>query len=658
MTQRLVALMSVVLLLSLAAFGLLMNAYQERVMDEVARTASEVGRATLNSFQQPVWVVERDGAAAGLPAGLPDFELQQAAGLEGTNVESHVILIERIDTDAAFFQSGNAFQFETTSGCDQADSAQACAALEALHGKLRARGERPSSIRRSGEDPAPGIAQIFLTSDAVHVTGDPNEGLTLRIPTLRTSKRADGSVTVDLQVGTHHGLHDAPPEPGSVVENVEHNADGTETHTRSWTTRSKSGTPVEVQVREMRRTTEAGEEARVDSFRTEWRTETATVPRTDRAPAADSDATGVMGPGELEAMRASAGSAVPGASDVMVAKRQDIELPIPLNDYQELFASMRNRSLMVFLGVFVVGTVLSAGLASRFTRPIRRLDAGIHRISAGDLDVEVPVEGKGEIARLGRAFNEMTARLRAGRERSREMVRQEKLSALGGLAAGVAHDVRNPLHSISLTLEHLRETCRPDEAGRSAQFDEAVDIIRGEVRRLDGLVTNFLRFARNERRPRQPVDLAALLQETAQLIHKEAEWRKVDVRADINVAAPSVLADGEAIRSSVLNLILNAFEAMPQGGTLRLGMGVEDRYVRVEVADDGRGIPEADRERVFDFAYTTRERGSGLGLAMVHQHIVEEHGGRIALESEVGQGTTVLLYLPIHGNQPAEDATA
>lgn len=336
-----------------------------------------------------------------------------------------------------------------------------------------------------------------------------------------------------------------------------------------------------------------------------------------------------------------------GEPGAVFARREDIKLPIPLRHYDELFDKIRSRSLFMFFGVFLVGMVLSTGLAAHFTRPIRKLDSAIHQLSEGDLDVSVPVEGRDEIGRLSRAFNEMAGKLRATRERGRELVRRDKLSALGRLAAGVAHDVRNPLHSIGLTLQHLDETSRPAEGERRVEFDRAVEIIRGEIRRLDRLIENFLRFAKSERRERLPVDLGELLRETARLVQKEAERRQVLLRLDLDEATPLVRADGEALRSAILNLVLNSFEAMPGGGVLTVKLSSEDGFVLLEVADTGQGIPEGDRERVFEFAYTTRDGGNGLGLAMVHHCVVEEHGGRVVLDSRPGEGTRVQLALPV-----------
>jgi len=338
------------------------------------------------------------------------------------------------------------------------------------------------------------------------------------------------------------------------------------------------------------------------------------------------------------------------AEPQMVAMQsKDIVLPIPTGDYGDLFDTFRKKSIILFCGVFAVGIALSTGLASRFTRPVRRLDSGIKRLAEGDLDVQVLVRGNDEVARLGLAFNDMTRRLRAGRERTREMTRREKQSALGRLAAGVAHDVRNPLHSINLTLQHLQEACRPEGEAQAEEFDRSTGIIREEIRRLNRLIENFLLFARTDRSEHSPVDLAELLQEMARLVRKEAEWRKVEVKVEAEEHVPPLTADVEAIRSSILNLVLNSFEAMPDGGELTLSLKMEEDSVILTIADTGVGIPEGDHERVFDFSYSTREGGSGLGLAMVHQYVVENHGGKVHLDSREGEGTTVRLAFPLQG---------
>jgi signal transduction histidine kinase len=338
------------------------------------------------------------------------------------------------------------------------------------------------------------------------------------------------------------------------------------------------------------------------------------------------------------------GPAAMDAFDLTV--REDLVFHVPTTKYQAIFDKIRERALFLFLGVFAVGTVLSAGLARRFLRPLHQLDVGFKRLSAGDVAVRVDARGRDEMGRLGLAFNEMTRRLRVARERATELMRKEKLSALGRLAAGVAHDVRNPLQSINLTIEHLHDAARPEAPDKQTEFDRSVGLIREEVKRLDRLVGTFLRFARSERGPRQPVSLSDLLRETAALVAKEAERRGIEIAIDA-APLPRIEASEEALKSSLLNLVLNSFEAMPRGGRIELrAASAGDRAV-VEVVDDGIGIPEDDLDRVFDFGFTTRENGHGLGLAMVHRVVVEEHGGRVDLKSTPGEGTRIRLELPL-----------
>ena len=346
---------------------------------------------------------------------------------------------------------------------------------------------------------------------------------------------------------------------------------------------------------------------------------------------------------------ASAGStwvADPDAAAVAPAGEDDIVLPISTAELQRLGAATSRTSLFLFLGVLVVGTGLSGALAHRFTRPVRRLDTAIHRLAEGDLSAQVETDGRDEVGRLGLAFNDMAAKLRASRERERELMRRERLAALGRLAAGVAHDVRNPLHSIGLTLQHIREACAPDSTDARREFDRSIEVIRAEIRRLDELVSDFLRFARSEQRSREATDLGELLVAVSQLVATEAERRRVAVTVDVAPGMAPLQADPGAVRSAVLNLVMNGFEAMPDGGELALSARDRGDRVAVEVRDTGVGIPLEEQENVFDFGYTTRDGGHGLGMAMVHHVVVEEHGGHVALESRPGDGTTVRLELP------------
>lgn len=548
MTVRLVALISVVLLLSLGAFGLMMSHYQQEFMDQLSRTASEVGQATLRTLD---WHEVRGNRALLASERIRLHQRMIDDTAEGTEKQRK---IKMVVTGAATIEEVRHIITTSTEDNRFTIREQVIYPADVFPSTLPDHDRRFEQclLAHAQIEPQPGSATpVIIDLEDVRAVPDPLHGLVMTIPKFTTTPAGDTELTA-----------------GATVEYF------------------------------------VGDDEAADA-------------------------------------------------DVFFARRDEVSFPVPLEAYQDLFKHARSRSLFLFLGVFLVGTVLSTGLAARFTRPIRKLDAGIRRLSEGDLDVRVDVKGKNEIGRLSRAFNEMAGKLRINRDRAQELVRREKLSALGRLAAGVAHDVRNPLHSIGLTLEHLDETARPSEKDRVAEFDRSLDVIRGEIRRLDRLVGNFLRFATSERQERAAVDLAELLRDTERLVVKEAERRKVHIELELDEAVPQISANVEAIRSSVLNLFLNSLEAMPGGGTLTVSLRKEAEEIVLDVADTGQGIPEEHREHVFDFGYTTRESGNGLGLAMVHHCIVEEHGGRVSLDSRRGEGTRVRLTLPLEPETPS-----
>jgi PAS domain S-box-containing protein len=217
-----------------------------------------------------------------------------------------------------------------------------------------------------------------------------------------------------------------------------------------------------------------------------------------------------------------------------------------------------------------------------------------------------------------------------------------KLAALGGLTSGVTHEVKNPLNAMMIHLEIVRSRLGPrsDEVGRS------LEVIGGEIRRLDRVVQGFLKFARPQELKLTAVDLNALLSSITSLL--DEEWRPAGLRADLMLSPglPAITGDEELLRQAFFNIIQNAGQAMPGGGTATIRTVLDESgIVSVRIADEGVGIPAADLDKVFKLYYTTRPDGNGIGLALVYR-IVQMHDGSIALTSEVGRGTTVTVSLP------------
>lgn len=229
--------------------------------------------------------------------------------------------------------------------------------------------------------------------------------------------------------------------------------------------------------------------------------------------------------------------------------------------------------------------------------------------------------------------------------------RSQRLASLGDLAAGVAHEVRNPLNAIGVGLQRLRREFAPGESGE--EYRRFLALMEGEVKRLDRIVSDFLGLARPVTLAPVRCDPGVLLREVAAFSAEEAARREVHV--DVNAAAdlPPIQADGDRLRQALLNLIRNAYEAMPRGGRLILAarpaaLPGGTAGVEVSVTDTGEGIPPERTPRIFDPYFTTRAGGTGLGLAIAHR-IIEAHGGRIAVESAVGRGSTFRLLLPAGG---------
>jgi signal transduction histidine kinase len=220
----------------------------------------------------------------------------------------------------------------------------------------------------------------------------------------------------------------------------------------------------------------------------------------------------------------------------------------------------------------------------------------------------------------------------------------QRLAALGRLTSGVAHEVKNPLNSMMIHVELIKE--RLDAPTQEVR--QSLEVIGGEIRRLDRVVQGFLGFMRPHELELKPIEVSALLHSVVVLI--EAEWQSQGVRFVLDLAQglPTIEGDEELLRQALLNLVQNACQAMPAGGVVTVSARVEDRTLCLRVADEGVGIAPEDVERMFALYYTTRPDGTGIGLSIVYR-IVQMHDGTIDVRSEIGRGTTMTVRLPYDG---------
>ena len=233
------------------------------------------------------------------------------------------------------------------------------------------------------------------------------------------------------------------------------------------------------------------------------------------------------------------------------------------------------------------------------------------------------------------------------KDAQQRILRTEKMAVLGTFASGLAHEVRNPLNSIGLQLSILERRIGRVEAGLGREMTVLVGIIHEEVHRLDRLVGDFLLFSRTDRLQYRPADLPAIADDVVQLLEPEAKDLGVTVRrAAIGEAVPLLQMDAEKMKQVVINLVRNAFEAMPDGGEVVIESGVVNGQARLVVRDTGPGLPEG--VDVFQLFVTTKPKGTGLGLSIVQQ-IVLQHGGEIVVQSDAGKGAAFTVCLPVPG---------
>ncbi len=230
---------------------------------------------------------------------------------------------------------------------------------------------------------------------------------------------------------------------------------------------------------------------------------------------------------------------------------------------------------------------------------------------------------------------------------TREMIESERQDSVVMLAAGVAHELGNPLNSMNIHLQLIeRQLAKLPKGAVSKKIRESADICEAEIRRLDGIIRNFLEAMRPQPPNLVEVDLLTLLDEVLALQRQELE--NLGIRVEIEVVQPPspVMADGSQLKQVFFNLIKNAMEAMERGGHLRIRARADDAWVYLSFGDDGVGIAQSDLPRIFQPYFSTKRGGHGLGM-MIVQRILRAHGGQIALESTPGQGTTVTLQFPL-----------
>lgn len=312
-----------------------------------------------------------------------------------------------------------------------------------------------------------------------------------------------------------------------------------------------------------------------------------------------------------------------------------------------------------FLWLFWILFTMLAGvfaivyLAFRFTKPIDQLVEGANQVAQGNLYVSLPEGSTDEMGLLAQTFNQMAERLRDTRELQKRLNEAEKSSLLGHFASTVAHEVRNSLNFLNLSIDQIRAKRWLADETPGRELRSSLANMKDEIMRLNRLVNDFLAVGRQTPPNIAPCDVREIIAQAVSLVEKQAKQQDIQIVSNLPSDLPSVQADAAQLKTCFLNILTNSVQAMPNGGSIQIeakqlpGSQGSER-LRLLFRDNGPGIPEKDRERIFAPYFSTKATGFGLGLAITRK-IIEDHGGRVFVSRKDNPGTEMVLELPLAG---------
>jgi two-component system, NtrC family, nitrogen regulation sensor histidine kinase NtrY len=294
-------------------------------------------------------------------------------------------------------------------------------------------------------------------------------------------------------------------------------------------------------------------------------------------------------------------------------------------------------------GGILLAIVFSLWIAARVSRPIEQLAHAAEEVAGGNWDARAPERGRDEIGMLARSFNHMTAQLATQRD---QLVKSERVAAWRELARRLAHELKNPLFPLQLTVENLTRARALPEAEFDEVFRESTATLSAEIANLKTIIGRFSDFSKMPKPELERVDARDVLERVRSLYEGVASREaKIDFEMKIASGPMPLMVDPELLHRALSNLVLNAMDAMPNGGKLTLGAQPAEDKIEIRVSDTGEGLTQEECERLFTPYYTTKTHGTGLGLAIV-QSVVADHGGAIAVEGRTGSGATFIITLP------------
>jgi nitrogen fixation/metabolism regulation signal transduction histidine kinase len=309
----------------------------------------------------------------------------------------------------------------------------------------------------------------------------------------------------------------------------------------------------------------------------------------------------------------------------------------------DLVSFIRKVGLAAGAGGILLGLVLGWWATARVTRPVKELADAARKVAAGDWSTRVAVASGDEIGQLGAGFNRMTEQLAEQRDR---LVQAERVAAWRELARRLAHELKNPLFPLQITIENLQRSQALPPAEFQEVFEESTGTLLAEVANLKNIIQRFSDFSKMPPPELHLADINEIAEDALRVFDAQFDQAHIRLVKELAPRLPKVGADPDQFGRAIRNLVLNAMDAMPGGGTLGIRTSVHDGYVRLEVSDSGQGFTAEECQRLFTPYYTTKQHGTGLGLAIV-QSVVSDHKGRIAVDGAPGAGATFRIDLPV-----------
>jgi len=317
-----------------------------------------------------------------------------------------------------------------------------------------------------------------------------------------------------------------------------------------------------------------------------------------------------------------------------------------LDDYKQISKKNHIKRVLSTLFAFSIGIIISLLIAEKYTEPIKKIAQASKRIAEGELVKIRDKNRKDEIGILIKSYNEMVDKLIEQKALEEKLKRTEQLSMIGQISSGIAHEIRNPLNFLSLSIGHIKERITDAQIEDKAQLLQLLDDLTKEIHKVNELIHNFLFLGKPITLQREWVVPERLINEALHLVRD-----KITPEMDIQIRSSNdkkpIYCDQEYMKICILNILLNAIQAVGGKGAITIECGNANGYSFITISDTGPGIPEEEKEKVFEPYYSTKQYGMGLGLAIT-KRFIEEHNGRITVESTPGQGTTMIITVPYH----------